>query len=288
MEQNIDKYLKKTSTKLELITPKKAEQIISDTDFKNRDKKKRKIIEMAQQMKNEEWELTHQGISISEKGNLIDGQNRLHAIMESGVSVYMNVSRGFPEESFYQIDKGVKRSTADNFNVAGIKNYKNHAAGLKKFFMICDGEEEYPSGNRSNNRTDLDYIEYYFDNSDLCEDVRKISEKLYRSNRILSESESYSFMFYAIKNKAWHLSDVKSFMEQVYMMTSTECNAPSKLFERLVEDLHSPVKIKEKVKWAFMIKSFNAWVKRDDLKFLRYTSSNEGFPELIYNPQVKS
>lgn len=287
MKTKIEKYVNNVSTKLELITPDKAKEILDNTDFKNRDLKQNKISEMIYEMKNDEWVLTHQGISISDNGNLIDGQNRLHAIIGSGRSIYLNVSRGFPEGSFYQIDKGLKRSTADNFNVAKIKNHKSHAAGLKKYFQICDGENQYPSTNRRSHRNDMDLIEFQNENAELLKDVRKMSETLYRATNILSESESYSFMFYTIKEKMWSKSDVFSFMRQVFMLEPPECNAPAILFKRLVEDKNSPVRVKDKMKWAFLIKAFNAWAEREDLKWVRYVPSKEPFPEIKPYTEIK-
>ncbi len=43
-------------------------------------------------MREGHWDTTHQGIAIASDGTLVDGQHRLLAIVESGVTVRMNVT----------------------------------------------------------------------------------------------------------------------------------------------------------------------------------------------------
>jgi hypothetical protein len=59
-----------------------------------------------------------QGIAVDSRGIVIDGNNRLTAIEQSGVPVVVLVSYGWPPETFQVIDRGVKRSVADVFRVA--------------------------------------------------------------------------------------------------------------------------------------------------------------------------
>lgn len=59
------------------------------------------------------WPYTHQGIAFDNTGRLIDGQHRLHAIAQSGVTVPMQVSVNMPPEILMAIDQGKNRTTAD-------------------------------------------------------------------------------------------------------------------------------------------------------------------------------
>lgn len=65
--------------------------------FRQRPIREMDIKRYAQDMKRGKWLLTHQGIAFDEKGNLIDGQNRLHAVVAAGVSVPMRVTSGISE-----------------------------------------------------------------------------------------------------------------------------------------------------------------------------------------------
>jgi hypothetical protein len=63
------------------------------------------------------WILTHQGIAFDANGNLIDGQHRLHAIVQSGVEIDLLVVNN-PEGDYQSpIDFGWKR------NIATVQNW---------------------------------------------------------------------------------------------------------------------------------------------------------------------
>lgn len=69
-----------------------------------------------------EWKVTHQGIAFWEDGDLADGQHRLHAIIEAGVGVWINVTRGMPRENAEAIDRGRVRSNKDHLHFSGVKS----------------------------------------------------------------------------------------------------------------------------------------------------------------------
>lgn len=56
------------------------------------------------------WYLHHQGIAFDESGMLIDGHHRLRAIVLSGVTVEMQVSRGVPNVAIAGMDRGATRT----------------------------------------------------------------------------------------------------------------------------------------------------------------------------------
>jgi hypothetical protein len=66
----------------------------------------------AEDMKSGSWQRTHQGIAFDEDGNLVDGQHRLAAIVESGVTVNIMVTTGLPHGT-YMLDGGFGRTVKD-------------------------------------------------------------------------------------------------------------------------------------------------------------------------------
>lgn len=94
------------------ITPKMAE-IMLLRNHKNRDPRKGHVSFLAGQMLNGKFLLTHQGIAFDAGGVLIDGQHRLMAIVESGVTVTMVVSWGCSDLSRLYTDDHAKRSGSD-------------------------------------------------------------------------------------------------------------------------------------------------------------------------------
>lgn len=99
-------------TSIELITPNIARELLSGNTG-NRKLREGVVKDYARQMKEGKWQESHQGIAIAPNGRVLDGQHRLEAIVASGVSIRMNVSRDVPEETFVVIDGGIQRTVAD-------------------------------------------------------------------------------------------------------------------------------------------------------------------------------
>lgn len=69
------------------------------------------------------WKLTNQGIAFFEDGTLADGQHRLAAIVQSGVTVDILMTTGLSREVMSAIDTGVKRTVADFMHLhEGLEN----------------------------------------------------------------------------------------------------------------------------------------------------------------------
>lgn len=102
----------KQHTAIETITPSLASSYL-EFNSNNRPLRYSHIRSMAYDMKNGDWQVTHQGIAFDSTGRLIDGQHRLHAIIEAGVAIQMSVTRGCSAASFSILDRGANRSTAD-------------------------------------------------------------------------------------------------------------------------------------------------------------------------------
>jgi hypothetical protein len=101
---------------IETITPGMAADILRG-NTRNRTLRKGLVELYAGEMKAGRWLETHQGIAINCDGTLLDGQHRLAAIVESGVSQRMVVTRGVPSASQIAMDDHAKRTAADSIGL---------------------------------------------------------------------------------------------------------------------------------------------------------------------------
>jgi hypothetical protein len=120
VEDNMTKN--KIETGWENINPTQAEQYLL-LNKTNRPLKPTKITEWAEEMKKGKWQETHQGIAFDWDGNLIDGQNRLTAIIESKTTQRMLVTYNLDPGSFTVIDDGIARSGSDLFAVLYLRKH---------------------------------------------------------------------------------------------------------------------------------------------------------------------
>jgi hypothetical protein len=128
------------STKIEKITPDMAVNYLKN-NYINRNLSRLVVNQYATDMKNGKWALSHQGIAFYETGNLADGQHRLYAVIKSGCTIEMQVTRGLPVESGTVIDQGNKRSFKDALIIGDDKCNKwltnnNNAAAVKAVISI--------------------------------------------------------------------------------------------------------------------------------------------------------
>lgn len=132
-------------TKLETITPAIAGEILKKCNEQNRPIRGGAVREYANEMRSGRWGVTHQGIALDEHEILIDGQHRLLAVIESGQSVQMMVTRGLPARvnkngvfTMDVIDNGRRRTTADQLHLMhGIASANIVAGALRVIGMIC-------------------------------------------------------------------------------------------------------------------------------------------------------
>ena len=96
----------------ELITPELADKFLKDNKG-NRPVNWNKVEQFKVQMLAGKWKFHAQGIIFDYSGNLLTGQKRLWAIILSGTSQYMRISRGSPPDTADLIDRGVAQTTRD-------------------------------------------------------------------------------------------------------------------------------------------------------------------------------
>ena len=96
-------------TKLMTITPKLAAEFLAQ-NYNNRPVSRAAVEEHIKNLKAGKFFATHQGIAFDEDGRLRDGQTRLLAIMESGISAKMLVTTGLAAEAVLAIDDGRRRT----------------------------------------------------------------------------------------------------------------------------------------------------------------------------------
>jgi hypothetical protein len=125
------------------VTPELATQWLA-TNQQNRQPKLNRVSVYATAMREGRWRLTHQGIGFDRSGNLIDGQNRLMAVIEAGVMVRMQVTHGLMREDMMAVDMGAPRSAGDSLTILrGIERGKDRVAILRILFTAWKGISNY-------------------------------------------------------------------------------------------------------------------------------------------------
>lgn len=119
-------------TEVVLMTPQKAQALMSKNAVFNRELRPSTVSGLADAIRRGEWVVSHQGIAVSKSGVVLDGQHRLCAIVQADMAVPILVTTGVEDDAFKVIDIGLKRSNADVLNVS------QHLAACARFLAVVE------------------------------------------------------------------------------------------------------------------------------------------------------
>lgn len=218
-------------TEIKKITPEMALAILNKNK-NNRKLSQKTVAFYVDQMKRGEWKITGQGISIDINGDLLDGQHRLNAIVESGVTIEMLIITDVSPDAFKVYDTGKNRSASDILSINGIKYHSVIASSIRSFYRLKKGV--YSSSNKELLLTNSMILDYYQNNKEFFDENIKLIHKIRAKMKIYSLSEMLALMlFYKHIIKIDEHKILLFFEESVGIKESTS-NIPKLLSTKLV------------------------------------------------------
>ena len=239
-----------------------------DQNTANRPVDPRHVKLLADEMRSGRWKENGETIKCG-CGKLVDGQHRLLAVIESGVTIVVWLIENLSADVFDTIDIGKRRSAADTLAVRGEKQCKSLAAALTLL-------DQYATGRMDR------YVRYT--NSEVMDLVDKYPE-MRESVRICRETNGLipprvltaCHYLFARKNQ----SDADSFIEQLISGAAmVKGSSVYVLRSYLMTNSMRKAKVPGNYIMALLIK---AWNRRKDgnVSFIRYRTqgdSPESFP----------
>jgi hypothetical protein len=111
------------------ITPEKA-KIILDNQPSQRPINKSNLTKIKDEIIQRRWRRTHQGIAFNQHGLLTDGQHRLRACFETGISIEVMAHFNEPHDMFPTYDGGAVRGMHIHIYLAGIASNPSVAKAI--------------------------------------------------------------------------------------------------------------------------------------------------------------
>jgi len=124
------------------VTPAMAEAWLKNNP-RNRTVSEKLIKAYARDMSEGNWVLNGEAVKVSETGQLLDGQQRLAAVVLAGTTIPMVVVSGLPRQAQDTMDMGRKRSLGDVFAIHGENNYNQLAAITRRAWMWDAGNYRF-------------------------------------------------------------------------------------------------------------------------------------------------
>lgn len=184
------------TSNVELVTPEVAKKYLENNSV-NRTLRQSNVKQMCELLTNGSFMLTHQGIAFSKEGLLLDGQHRLNAIVKTGISAKMMVSRGYDKETYIAIDGGASRSIVDRTDL------NRKTAEITRFFLeyTFSGHYTYKDSKMNMRLADSGIRKLHEELDEYCNrNVRKFSRVQIRAAAIIlvltGHDKDYVFNLY--------------------------------------------------------------------------------------------
>lgn len=124
------------------ITPDLAAELLARNKH-NRPVSRREVERLKRILMGGQWEFNGEAIKFGSSGELLDGQHRLLAIAESGVSAELLVVSDLEDKVFDTLDQGRKRTGGDVLYTNGLKNHNALAAACAQLFRMLQNRPLY-------------------------------------------------------------------------------------------------------------------------------------------------
>lgn len=226
---------------MELITPTRAKKLLT-RNIGNRPLSSNNTKTLSKTLINNEWQEDDQAIAISEDGILFNGQHRLLAICETGISTKIIVSYNVPRNSYINYDKVKSRNFADVLAMLGVLYYKNISESINIFHAKTERNtwSEKSGSKKHEQLTNEQKKAFYEQNKVLIDDAAAFVNKHKGKKPFFSLSRYMAFVLHLIINKKYNRYDVFHFFEQLMtgldVKKNTIIHARSKFVEMQLHD----------------------------------------------------
>lgn len=163
----------------EVIGPDEAADILKNHNAQNRALKPKSIAQYKRAMEKGEWTFIGDPIRFDRGGELLDGQNRLTAVVQSGIPQTFVIVRNLEPDTQRYMDSGVKRSPADQLRIEGVA-LPRESAQIASLVMHWQGLD-LPHMNIK--YSTFEVVEFVEANTNGIEAAAKHSAALYHTTR---------------------------------------------------------------------------------------------------------
>ncbi len=264
------------------ITPKIAEDFLNHNTC-NRPLIQTTVDDYVQQMKKGKWRLNGEPIIFSKTNVILDGQHRLWAVVESGVTIKCDVRYGIEDDTFPTMNTGRGRQASDVLAISGIENYTHIAAMVKFIINFKNGHIDQATRSYSKG---FDKI--------TNEMVREFAEK---HNKSLQESRVYGYknndkivkqtqlasLHYIFKKLKDAENDANEFCGRVGDGVSLSKDSPMYVLRKILraDNENKKNKMTSNHRVALICKAWNLYRKGSKSTRLTVDTIKEGFPKPI-------
>jgi hypothetical protein len=259
-----------------LVTPQLASEFLK-MNVNNRTLSEKKAAYYAAQMKKGLWKRnTFEFIKIAENGVILDGQHRLAGVIIAGVPVYFHIVYNVNEDVFDVLDTGMSRSATDIFNIANIKNACSVPSIMKLYLDLSN----QCFNKRAKQYSNAELLLIHENDIEFYDDITRLAINVYKTYNRLITTQQIGGIAGCIAKK-YSINTANEFFTDLSRGNNERTNAGYLLTQKLMKSKLSKYhKLNYEIVIPLVLKTFNFWINRKNVKILKFDPEVEKFPYL--------
>lgn len=283
MTANITKFpAKKDRLQTITLTPELAMQLLERNGL-NRPLNEQHVSRIARQIKGGKWRFNGDSIKVADTEDILDGQHRLWAVIESKQAVETVIVYGIEREAFSTIDTLRKpRSGSDVLALVGAHTHRPTIAQAIVWLLRWKRGTLLEFKSPKNRIENSDIEEGYAQNGGIVQAAHRVANL-----RRLANTSLMAFLYYVIVNRNPELAE--RMIKTLEYPSAVGINDPFFCLRAYFLSDHQKSKL-PLVTIALTIKAANAAHKGQLVKVLNWRNQGdrpEPFPELNITPPTK-
>lgn len=273
------------------ITPAMAQMWLDSSKTKNRPLSQAVVNSYAETMKKGNWLVNGEAITFDANGNLLNGQHRLSAICNSGVTIESFVVRGVDKKVFTTFDCGRNRSFGQLITMQGDIHGNNVAAIVREYLVFKNGlsvMEDCNTSLRTLHETNKSMMDFFIRNKKFFSEITKKTISICGKARLLRSSFVGGSIAFLVRDCGYSEELAFDFFSQLCSIDTAE-NATINILRKSLAASRDSRKSRALVRIhsALAIKCWNAFVTRKDVKKFNWREE-EGFPKYLHAEEIQT
>lgn len=273
------------------ISPTKARELIKLNIENNRNITKTHMKTLSAAMKEGNWMQTGEPVIIDWYGRVIDGQHRLFAVIDSGVTIRVTLTTGVDPAAIDVINTGKVRSLSDAMSMHGVDYSREITAAYRILLDLTttNGSNYAAFGRRTSmkmkaNRSEV--IKWAVENSSEVQQIMNLTcDK--EAKAVLRPASLFNGFYFYLAFEAGVKKLPREFFKTLIEGVEFEHGKQDPIYQ-LREKLKSDqmknarrmgTRVPTFETMAVIIKAYNAWVNGQTIRTLRF-GRNERWPEI--------
>lgn len=251
------------------VTPDAARELL-ELNVRNRPLSEQRVNQYERMMKRGQWHDAVADVCVDDLGVLTNGQHCLQAVVKSGKTVVVTLKTGLPAQSQDTMDAHRARRVSDQLQIEGF-SYATTVSGAAVAIMRWRNEGKLPSltggGQASFWKIDrLQHLEYCRDHRVELEANAALAKSRSQRSGLLTPVQIAVLQVMFADAAPEHAA---AWAEQMFDATDAASQPVSAYRHKLTQLKGTAKEWSPALKYAFAVKSFNAFMARKQLKLFK-------------------